>query len=83
MFVAFDSGIGALNKQRLDVSAGTADASGLFFPGALIVLRSKTCPGAKMLRGWEHGHIHADLTDDSDRRKGLDTRNRQNKIELW
>ena len=36
-----------------------------------------------MLRGWEHGHIHADLTDDSDRRKGLDTRNRQNKIELW
>ena len=35
-----------------------------------------------MLRGGEHGHIHSNLRNDTNRGKGLDTRHRHNKIEL-
>ena len=38
-----------LNKQGLDIGPGAADSGSLFLPGALIVLRRKPSPGAKML----------------------------------
>ncbi|MFR1518386.1 MAG: hypothetical protein ACLSVG_06375, partial [Clostridia bacterium] len=57
------------------------DSGGFLLPGALIVLRRKPSPGAKMLRGGEHGHIHSDFRNDANSGKGLDTR-RCNKIEL-
>ena len=71
-----------LNKQRLDVGSGPADSGGFFLPGAFVVLRRKTSPGAEVLRGGEHGHIHSDFRDDANCGKGLDTRSRHNKIEL-
>lgn len=36
-----------------------------------------------MLRGREHGHIHSDFRNNANCGKGLDTRHRHNKIELW
>ena len=36
-----------------------------------------------MLRGGKNGHIHANLRDDANSGKGLDTRRRHNKFELW
>ena len=40
---------GALNKQRFDVGTSPADSGRFLLPGALIVLRRKPSPGAKML----------------------------------
>lgn len=64
----------ALNEQRLDVGSGTADPGGFLLPGTLVVLRRKPRPGAKMLRGGKHGHIHSDFRNDANSGKGLDTR---------
>ena len=44
-----DSTKSTLNKQRFDVSSGSADSGGFLLPGALIVLRRKPSPGAEML----------------------------------
>ena len=71
-----------LNKQWLDVSTGSTDSGGFLLPGAFVVLRRKPGPGAKMLRGGEHGHIHSDFRDNADSGKGLDTRSRHNKAQL-
>ena len=65
-----------------DNGPGTADPGGLFLSGALVVLRRKPSPGAKMLRGGEHGHIHADFGDNAYGGKGLDTRSHCNNVEL-
>ena len=73
---------GALNEQRLDVSPSPADSGGFLLSGALVVLRRKPSPGAKMLRGWEHRHIHSDFRDNADSGKGLDTWCRHNKVKL-
>lgn len=43
----------ALNEQWLDVGSGSTDSGGFLFPSALVVLRRKPCPGAKVLRRWE------------------------------
>ena len=56
-----------LNEQRLDVGPGSANSGGFLLSGALVVLRRKTGPGAKMLGGREHGHIHSNLRDDAQR----------------
>lgn len=77
-----DSIKSALNKQRLDVDSSSADPNGLFLFGALVVLRRKPSPGAEMLRGGEHGHIHADFQNDTDCGKGLDTRRSCNEVDL-
>ena len=61
---------GALNKQRFDVGSGPADSGGFLLPGTFVVLRRKPSPGAKMLRGGEHGHIHSDFGNDADCGKG-------------
>ena len=58
---------GALNKKWLDVSTGPADSCGFLLPGTLIVLRRKPSPGAEMLRGGKHGHIHSNFRDDANR----------------
>ena len=73
---------GALYQQWLDVSPSPADSGGFLLSGALVVLRRKTSPGAKMLRGWEHRHIHSDFRDNADSGKGLDTWCRHNKVKL-
>lgn len=82
--VAFgaDGGKGALNEQRLDISSGPADSGRFLLPRALIVLRRKTGPRAKMFRGREHGHIHADFRDNANRGIGLDTRRRHDNVDL-
>ena len=77
-----DSTKSTLNKQRFDVSSGPADSGGFLFPCTLVVLWRKTSPGAEMLRGGEHGHIHSNLRNDADCGKGLDTRRRHNKVKL-
>ena len=61
---------GALNEQRLDVSTCPADSGGFLLPGTFIVLRRKPGPGAKMLRGGKHGHIHSNLRNDANCGKG-------------
>ena len=71
-----------LNKQRLNVGSDPADSGGFLLPGTLVVLRRKPDPGAKVLRGGEHGHIQSDFRNDADSGKGLDTRYRHNKVEL-
>ena len=71
-----------LNKQRLDIGFGSANSGGFLLPGALVVLWRKIGPGAKMLGGREHGHIHSDLRDDADSCKKLHIRHRHNKVEL-
>ena len=71
--LGLDSAQSARNKQRLDICPGPADPGGLFLPSALVVLRRKPSPGAKMLRGGEHGHIHANFRDNANCGKGLDT----------
>ena len=73
---------GALNEQRLDVSTCPADSGGFLLPGTFIVLRRKPGPGAKMLRGGKHGHIHSNLRNDANCGKGLDTRRCHNKTQL-
>ena len=45
----FNGGKSTLNEQRFDVGSGAADPGGLFLSGALVVLRRKPSPGAKML----------------------------------
>ena len=72
----------ALDKQRLDIGPAAADSSGLFLPGTLVVLRRKSSPGAKVLRGGEHRHIHSDFRNDANCGKGLDIRSRCHKVEL-
>ena len=47
--LCFNGGKGTPHKQRLDMGPGTADPGGLFLPSALIVLRRKPSPGAKVL----------------------------------
>ena len=71
-----------LHQQGLNVGSGPANSGGFLLPGALVVLRRKPSPGAKMLRGREHGHIHSDFRDDSNSSKGLNTRHRHNKVEM-
>jgi hypothetical protein len=44
VLITFDSSVGTLNKQRLDICTGTRNTSGLFLTCALIVLRSKSSP---------------------------------------
>ena len=72
----------ALHKLRFDVSPGTADSGSFLLPGTLVVLWRKTSPGAKMLRGGKHGHIHSNFRDNADSGKRLDPRRRHNKVEL-
>ena len=76
----FNGGKGTLYKQRLDVGPSAADSGSFFLPGTLIVLRRKPSPGAKMLRGGKHGHIHANFRDNANGGKGLDTRSRCNEV---
>ena len=71
-----------LNEQRLDIRSGSADSGGFLLPGTFVVLRRKPSPGAKVLRGGKHGHIHSDFRNDADGSKGLDTRCRHNKTQL-
>ena len=71
-----------LNKQRLDVSSGPADSGGFLLSSTLVVLPRKPGPGAKILRGGEHGHIHSNFRNDIGSSKGLDVRYRRNKVEL-
>ena len=77
-----DSTKGTLNKKRLDVGSSPTDSGSFLLPGTLVVLRHKTSPGAEMLRGGEHGHIHSDFRDNANRGKGLDTRHRHTTIHL-
>ena len=70
-------------EQMLDVGACFVDFGGFLLFGTLVVLLRKTGPGAKMLGGREHGHIHSDFRDNTDCGKRLDTWHRHNKIELW
>lgn len=45
-------------------------------PGGFLFFRHFHCkpsPGAEMLRGGKNGHIHANLRDDANSGKGLDT----------
>ncbi len=72
-----------LNEQRLDVSTGSADSGSFLLSSTFVVLRRKTGPGAKMLGGRKHGHIHSDFGNDANSGIRLDTRHRHNKIELW
>ena len=65
-----DGAQSALNEQGLDIGPGPADPGCLFLPGTLIVLWRKPSPGAEMLRGGEHRHIHANFRDDADSGKG-------------
>ena len=71
-----------LHKQWLDVCSGPADSGSFLLPRTLVVLRRKPSPGAEMLRGREHGHIHSDFRNDATRSKVLDTRRRHNEFEL-
>ena len=66
-----DSAKSALNEQRLDVDSGPADSGGFLLPSTLVVLRRKPSPGAAMLRGRKHGHIHSDFRNDADSGKGF------------
>ena len=68
---------GALNKQRFDVGSGPADSGGFLLAGTLVVLRRKPGPGAEMLRGGEHGHIHSDFRNDANCGKGLRSEERR------
>ena len=77
-----DSTKGTLNKKQLDVGSSPTDSGSFLLPGTLVVLRHKTSPGAEMLRGGEHGHIHSDFRDNANRGKGLDTRHRHTTIHL-
>ncbi len=43
---------GTLNKQRFNVGPCPTNSGGFLLPGALIVLRRKPRPGAKMLLRW-------------------------------
>ena len=63
---------GTLDEQRLDVGSTPADSGGFLLPGTLVVLRCKTSPGAKVLRGGKHGHINVDFRNDTDCGKGFD-----------
>ena len=78
----FDSGKRTLNKQRLDVNAGTTDTGGFLLSCALIVLRSKSRPRTKVLGSRKDRHIHTDFGDYRDCRKGIKTGNGTNKIDL-
>src|SRR5699024_2908287 len=40
-----------LYQQGFDISSGSADSGSFLLSGTLVVLRRKTSPGAKMLRG--------------------------------
>ena len=82
MLLAFTDSKCALYQQRFDVSPSSADSGGFLLPGALVVLRRKTSPRAKMLWGGRHGHIHTNFRNDPDYRIGLDTRHRHNQFEL-
>ena len=79
--LSFNDGKSAWNKQWFDVGSGPADSGGFLLPSTFIILRRKPSPGAEVLRGGEHGHIHSDFRDNSDCGKGLDTRRRHNKVE--
>ena len=72
-----DSGI-----VGFDVGSSVADSGSFLLPGALIVLRCKPSPRAKMFRGGEHGHIHADFRNNAYGGKGLEPRSRCNNVEL-
>ena len=50
-FFTLDGSKSTLHEQRLDVSASPADSGCFLLSGALVVLRRKTGPGAKMLGG--------------------------------
>ena len=76
------NGESALHKQRLEESARTGDTSGFLLACALIVLRNKTCPRTEMFRRRKHGHIHANFRDNGNSRRGLDTRNGRNEVNL-
>lgn len=71
-----------LNEQRLDIDSSSADSGVFLLSSTLVVLRRKPSPGAKMLRGGEHGHIHSNFRNNANCGKGLDTRSRHNKIQL-
>ena len=71
---------GVLYQQRLDVDSGAADSGGFLFSGTFVVLRGKPSPGAKVLRGWKHGHIRSDFKDNAEWSKGLKTWGRHNKV---
>ena len=46
-----------LNQKRFNISTCFADSGRFLLSGTFVVLRCKTCPGAKMLGGWKHGEI--------------------------
>ena len=73
IFLYTDGIEGTLHQQGFDVSASSADSGRFLLSSALIVLRRKTDPGAKMLGGLEHGYVHSDFRDDANSGVGLDT----------
>ncbi len=69
-------------KQRFEESACAGDASSFLLACALIVLWNEPRPRTEVFRRWEHGHIHADFGDNGNGRRGLDTRNGRNELDL-
>ena len=65
-----DSTERTLHQQGLDVCPSPAAPGGFLF---FRHFHCKPSPGAEMLRGGKNGHIHANLRDDANSGKGLDT----------
>ena len=66
MLIALTDSKRTLYQQRLDIRPGSADSGSFLLSCALVVLRRKASPGAEVLRGWEHGHLHTDFRNDTD-----------------
>lgn len=66
VILGLDHSIGDLDKDRLQVSTRLGDTGGLDVFSAFVISGTATRPGDEILDCREHGHISADLGEDSD-----------------
>lgn len=67
VMLGFDQGVGELNKKRLEINSGTRDPGQLDLLCTLIIARTASGPGDKVLGRGKDRHVSTNLRQDCNR----------------